>query len=183
MDHQFNNKFDNHSQSNHYCFHKRCCPPIVINCPTGPEGPVGPAGPSGITNQSFASFTDYAALFSNAKPMNLYPNITDPLKNITSQSTTALQLQPGFYHISYAVSTLLTTPGYMQITPYYNQYAHIENGIYSKTGVAQTTAEGSQTFIIEVKEPTIFTLTFNSNVAHTDGQLSLSIIKLESCSS
>lgn len=146
---------------------------------TGPTGVTGPTGASGLSQQSFAFFTDYAALFVNASPMNLYPNITDPTQNITSKSTTELELQPGFYHISYTVSTILRTAGYMQITPYYNQFAHIENGIYSKTGTNQTTAEGGQTFIIKVTNPTSFTLTFNSDVAHTDGQLSLTIIKLE----
>ena len=111
--------------------------------------------------------------------MDFFSEIKDTTQNIIPSSTSAIQLQPGFYIINYTISTLLTTDGYIQITPSYNGMAHMEHSVYSRTGLARTTAEGSQTFIIEVKEPTNLTLTFNSNVAHTEGQLSLTIIKLE----
>lgn len=111
--------------------------------------------------------------------MNLFPSITDSTGNITSPQTTSIGLQPGFYLINYSVSALLTTPGYMQVTPSYNGAAHIEFGVYSRTGQPQNTAQGSATFIIQVSQPTVFTLTFSSNVSHTEGQLSLTILKLE----
>ena len=39
--------------------------------------------------------------------------------------------------------------------------------------------EGSSHFIIEVTQATPFTVNYNSNVANTDGQLTLVIVKLE----
>lgn len=149
---------------------------------TGAEGPIGPTGntgPSGITNQSFASFANFQEAYTNGTQLNLFPSIIDLSQNIISNSQTTVRLQPGFYIINYYVSTLLTTDGYMQITPYYNNASHIEFGIYSRTGTAQSTAEGSTTFIIQVLSPTNFSLTFNSNSRATSGQLSLTIIKLE----
>ena len=109
----------------------------------------------------------------------LSQSIADTTGNITSTSTTSLLLQPGFYQISLEVSTILSTAGYMQITPAYNGAPHIEFGIYSRTGSPQNTAEGSSHFIIEVTQATPFTVNYNSNVANTDGQLTLVIVKLE----
>ncbi len=146
---------------------------------TGPTGATGATGPRGIETQSFASFADFAKAFVNAQPMALYPSIADTTGNITATSTTSLLLQPGFYQISLEVSTILTTAGYMQITPAYNGAPHIEFGIYSRTGSPQNTAEGSSHFIIEVTQATPFTVNYNSNVANTDGQLTLVIVKLE----
>lgn len=146
---------------------------------TGPIGATGATGPRGIETQSFASFADFARAFENAQPMPLYQSIADTTGNITSTSTTSLLLQPGFYQISLEVSTILSTAGYMQITPAYNGAPHIEFGIYSRTGSPQNTAEGSSHFIIEVTQATPFTVNYNSNVANTDGQLTLVIVKLE----
>lgn len=146
---------------------------------TGPRGATGATGPRGIETQSFASFADFARAFENAQPMPLYQSIADTTGNITSTSTTSLLLQPGFYQISLEVSTILSTAGYMQITPAYNGAPHIEFGIYSRTGSPQNTAEGSSHFIIEVTQATPFTVNYNSNVANTDGQLTLVIVKLE----
>lgn len=153
-----------------------------ITGPTGPTGPIGATGatgPRGIETQSFASFADFARAFENAQPMPLYQSIADTTGNITSTSTTSLLLQPGFYQISLEVSTILSTAGYMQITPAYNGAPHIEFGIYSRTGSPQNTAEGSSHFIVEVTQATPFTVNYNSNVANTDGQLTLVIVKLE----
>ena len=146
---------------------------------TGPIGATGATGPRGIETQSFASFADFARAFENAQPMPLYQSIAVTTGNITSTSTTSLLLQPGFYQISLEVSTILSTAGYMQITPAYNGAPHIEFGIYSRTGSPQNTAEGSSHFIIEVTQATPFTVNYNSNVANTDGQLTLVIVKLE----
>ena len=146
---------------------------------TGPIGATGATGPRGIETQSFASFADFARAFENAQPMPLYQSIADTTGNITSTSTTSLLLQPGFYQISLEVSTILSTAGYMQITPAYNGAPHIEFGIYSRTGSPQNTAEGSSHFIVEVTQATPFTVNYNSNVANTDGQLTLVIVKLE----
>lgn len=217
-----NSFFENNCQQNkdNRCCHP-CCPPIIVNCstgPTGPQGIPGPTGPQGIpgktgatgpqgvpgptgpqgipgstgpqgipgatgpsaiTNQSFASFINYATQFSNNETMSLYPSITDSLQNITSLDDKRIQLQPGYYLVNYEVSAIFSTDGYMQITPYYNDAPHIEFGIYSRVGLARETTEGSSTFIIKVETPTLFTLTFSSNAAHTDGQVTMTILKLE----
>lgn len=146
---------------------------------TGATGATGATGPRGLGTQSFASFADFADSFVDNQPMALHPSIADTTQNITSTSTTRLLLQPGFYQISLEVSTILTTAGYMQITPAYNGAPHIEFGIYSRTGSPQNTAEGSSHFLIEVTQATPFTVNYNSNVANTDGQLTLVIVKLE----
>lgn len=214
-----NSFFENNSQQNRncdacHCWYPKnnCCPPIIVNCATGPvgptgpqgipgatgatgatgiQGPTGPTGPqgipgatgptgsSGITNQSFASFANYAMQFANNETIPLYPSIVDPTQNISPLDIKRIQLQPGYYLINYEASALLATDGYMQITPYYLSAAHIEFGIYSRTGLAKETAEGSCTFMIQVETPTVFSLTFSSNTSHTEGQVTLTILKLE----
>lgn len=164
-------------EQEHLC---QCCRPININCLSGITGPTGPTGSSGgLANQSFASFANYATIFTNNAPMNLYQDVADITGNITPLNTTTIQLQPGFYQIQYSVSALLTNPGYIQITPSYNGASHIEFGIYANINTARSSAWGSQSIIIEVPTTTTFTLTFSSNTTHTEGQLTLTILKLE----
>ena len=165
--------------------------PTGVTGPTGPIGNTGPTGvtgatgntgatgPSGITNQSFASFYTFAVAFENATQISLSQTVTDTTQNITQPEPTMILLQPGYYEINFSVSTILTTGGYMQITPSYNGTPHLVYGIYSRTNATQETAEGSSSIIIYAPTQTQFSLTYNSNVANTDGQVALTIVKLE----
>lgn len=88
-------------------------------------------------------------------------------------------LAPGYYLVSYHVSTLLSTPGYMQVTPSYNGASHIEFGIYFKTTGNVASAYGSNSIIIDVPAETTFTLTYNSNVVSSDGTVTITFLKLQ----
>lgn len=150
--------------------------------PTGMMGPQGNRGPTGATgsidNQTFAFYVNYAAVFENAAPLKLYSNITDTTGYIEHISNTTLSLKEGYYQIDYRVTTLLRTPGYIQITPVYNGASHIEFGAYDNTSINNETSIGTNTFIIEVSAPTTFFLQFNSSSIATDGTLSLIIHRL-----
>lgn len=74
---------------------------------------------------------------------------------------------------------LLATPGYAQITPFYDGAPHIEFGIYAKTGDNNVTAAGSTTVIVGITSRSNFSLTFNSPVTNSEAQLTLSIVKME----
>ncbi len=147
--------------------------------PTGPTGAAGPTGPTGITTQAFASYANYGERYVDAAQIPLYPVITDTTGNITETSQTAITLNPGYYHITFQVSMLLATPGYAQITPFYDGAPHIEFGIYAKTGDNNVTAAGSTTVIVGITSRSNFSLTFNSPVTNSEAQLTLSIVKME----
>ena len=153
--------------------------------PTGPQGPpgergaTGPTGPTGaVPAQPFASFATFAIGFTNASQIPFGTVTADPSGQIVLTDTTHITLAPGYYLISYHVSSILRTAGYMQITPFYNGRSYIEYGIYFKTGSAASSAYGSNAIIIQVEEQTRFSLTFNSDVSNSDGTATIAVVKL-----
>ena len=161
------------------CFKPSCCP---CRGPQGPQGEPGPQGPQGepgaIEDDIFASFITFEIPFPNAQPIPINISMADPTGNIVLSDTTHVALMPGYYYISYSVSTILDTAGYMQITPSYNGTAHLESGIYFRTNTDSSSAYGSNSIIIYVPEQTRFSLTYNSNVENRSGAATISILKL-----
>ncbi|WP_215698923.1 hypothetical protein [Clostridium sp. MCC353] len=95
-----------------------------------------------------------------------------------TQDNQRITLAAGSYLISYQVSGLLKEKGYMQITPYYNNAVHINEGIYFMTGEGVSSAAGSAYLIVETSGGTTFSLTFNSNVVISEAQTTMTILKL-----
>ncbi|WP_286200875.1 collagen-like protein [[Clostridium] symbiosum] len=146
---------------------------------TGSNGATGPTGATGAAPEDvFASFATFALQFVNATQIQMGTSTADPTGQIVLTDLTRIALAPGYYLISYHVSAILATPGYMQITPSYNGSPHIEYGIYFKTGTDYTSAYGSNSIIIEVLQETFFTLTYNSNVSSSEGTATIAIVKL-----
>ena len=104
--------------------------------------------------------------------------VEDTTGNIVLTDATHITLMPGYYAISYQVSAILVDISYMQITPAYNGRAHLEYGIYFKTGTERTTAFGAVSFIIEVPETTTLSLYFNSPTTGQEGTATMVIFKL-----
>lgn len=150
--------------------------------PQGLPGATGATGPTGATGAPppdvFAAFATFAIPFVNAAQIPLGTVTADPTGQIVLTDNTRITLAPGYYLISYHVSTLLSTPGYMQITPFYNGASHIEYGIYFKTGFNVTSAYGSNSIIIYVPAETRFSLTYNSNVQSSDGTATITVLQL-----
>lgn len=149
---------------------------------TGPQGATGPQGVTGPTGAApddvFASFVNYATRFTNADPIGFSTSIADSTGQIVLTSPTQITLSPGYYFISFHVSTLLRPAGYMQITPSYGGTAHIEVGIYFRTSGDLATANGSSSVIIQVTEQTNFTLTYNSDATSVEGAATVTVIQL-----
>ena len=147
--------------------------------PTGATGSTGPTGPAGEAPADvFASFGNYAAQFTVGQLIPLYPVVTDPTGQITNTDQTRITLEPGYYWISYNVSALFATPNYMQITPSYNGRPHLETGIYFATNANGSSAGGAVSIILEAPERTVFTLTYSGSGPATEGQVNLTILKL-----
>ncbi|QNM05780.1 hypothetical protein [Qiania dongpingensis] len=136
----------------------------------------GPAGKA--PDDVFASFANYAVLLTNGSRIPLNPQVSDPAGQILYDGPANIILEPGYYLISYGVSAILRSAGYMQITPFYNNAAHIETGVYFKTGSDSSSASGSTYFILYVPSQTVFNLTFNGPDTAIDAEVSLTILKL-----
>ena len=66
----------------------------------------------------------------------------------------------------------------MQVTPFYNGGAHLEYGIYFKTGSDSSSVYGANFIIIYVPSQTLFSLTYNGTEEGRDGAAGLTIIQL-----
>lgn len=153
---------------------------------TGPTGPIGPIGPTGavptIPEDIFASFNNYALSPANATLLPLNTAVNDPTGQIISTDGERITLASGYYLVSYQVSGLFSSPGYFQVTPYYNNASAIINGVYfmtgSWTGEGYFSGSGSVNFILHVPSPTQFSLTFNSNTTVTEFQATITFFRL-----
>ncbi len=136
-------------------------------------------GPAGLVpDDVFASFKNFALAPDNAALLPLYPGVEDPSGQIVVQDNQRILLAEGYYLISYQVSGLFREKGFMQITPYYNDAAHLDEGIYFMTGDGVSSAAGSAHLIVDASEGTRFSLTFNSNVTVTEVQTTMTVLKL-----
>ena len=162
--------------------------------PTGPTGPpgeigptgaqgvpgeVGPTGPTGEAPQdSFASFLNTQYPMTSGIQIALLPDVTDTTGNITQPDVTKIGLAPGYYLISYKVSCLFRQASYMQVTPSYNGTSHLETGIYFATSTEGSSACGSAYLIVRAPTATQFSLTFTSSSSATDGEINVTVLKL-----
>ena len=153
--------------------------PAGMQGPAGATGPTGPTGPQGaVPNDIFASFIGVSELFTNGSQLLLFPAITDPTGNITETDLMHVQLQAGYYLVSYSVSAIFNTPSYMQVTPFYNGVSHLETGVYFATSANGSSAAGSAHFILEAPSPTPFTLTYSGHIDAREGTITLTFLKL-----
>lgn len=140
---------------------------------------LGSTGPTGVTPENvFGSFYDFALRPDNNTLLPIVTSIPDITGQISVSQGNRIILAPGYYLVSYEVSGLFSTPGYMQITPAYNNLPHIQEGIYFMGQADRSSASGSAHFIIETPEGTSLTLTFNSSSVLTEVQMTMSILKL-----
>lgn len=130
---------------------------------TGFDGAAGSA-----PNDVFASFVNYMAQFPNASLIPIEVSVLDPTNQIPLTALSHISLAPGYYLISYQVSAMLRTSGYMQVTPFYNGAAHIEFSIYFRIIGDQASAYGSVSLILDTPPGTTWSLTYNSNSANIE---------------
>ena len=148
----------------------------------GPEGPQGPAGPQGDPGEpgviARASFVTYMQQFASGAPISFATAEADGTGRITQPSSTQVGLEPGTYFVTYHISAVLETAGYLQITPSYSGGAHLEYGVYGRTADASVTVNGSAAFLAVIPEATVLTLNANASAAVRDGAMTMVILSL-----
>ena len=160
--------------------------PTGVQGPTGPtglEGPTGPTGPTGaagiVPDDVFASFFNYQYPLVRGRQLAVFPDVTDPTGNITQPALEQIALAPGYYLISYKVSAIFRQANYMQVTPSYNGVPHLETSIYFAVNAdGGGSACGSGFLILRAPVATTFFLTYSGSADATDGEISLTILKL-----
>lgn len=125
-----------------------------------------------------ASFFTFMQQFQNGSPMVLFPAVSDPTGQITALSDTQIQLSPGTYFVSYHVSSVLDTAGYLQVTPSFSDRPFLEYGVYGRTGTDNVSMSGSSAFLAVIPEETVFTLNINTSSANREGEATLVFLKL-----
>ena len=126
----------------------------------------------------FASFLNYQYLLTPGTLITMFPDVTDPTGNITQRDLEHIQLEPGYYLISYKVAAIFREANYMQITPYYNGTAHLETGIYFATSAAGASATGASFLILYAPTATELSLTYTGSANAYDGEIDMTILKL-----
>ena len=116
--------------------------------------------------------------FASGAPISLTTAVADETGRITQPSATQVALAPGTYLVTYHISAVLETAGYLQITPSYGGSAHLEYGVYGRTADASVTVNGSASFLAEVPDTTVLTLNANSSAAVRDGAVTMVILAL-----
>lgn len=145
----------------------------------GAPGVDGAPGAPGLPGMSAAaSFVTFMQQFQNGTPMTLLPAVSDPTGQITALSDTRIQLSPGTYFVSYHVSAVLDTAGYLQVTPSFSDRPFLEFGVYGRTGIDSVSMSGSSAFLAVIPEETVFTLNINTSSATREGEATLVFLKL-----
>lgn len=157
--------------------------PTGVQGPTGPTGLEGPTGPTGaagtVPDDVFASFFNYQYPLVRGRQLAVFPDVTDPTGNITQPALEQIALAPGYYLISYKVSAIFRQANYMQVTPSYNGVPHLETSIYFAVSAdGGGSACGSGFLILRAPVATTFFLTYSGSADATDGEISLTILKL-----
>ena len=125
-----------------------------------------------------ASFVTYMQQFASGAPISFAMAEADGTGRITQPSSTQVGLEPGTYFVTYHISAVLDTAGYLQITPSYSGGAHLEYGVYGRTADASVTVNGSAAFLAVIPEATVLTLNANASAAVRDGAMTMVILSL-----
>lgn len=147
--------------------------------PRGEQGERGPAGPPGCPrNNIFATFLGQGIIMPENASLPLKVDIPDITENISPCNSYSVTLNPGYYAIYYYVSTVMKKPGFIKLTPIFND---CEQTAY--TGYAEAARRGealdiSRYFIIEILSDSTLFFVWDSSASASKINMNLSIEKL-----
>lgn len=117
----------------------------------GEQGPRGPAGPAGcLQNNIFAAFSAQKAALPKNANLPLKVTVPDITGNITPCSSCSIALNPGFYSFYYYVSTEMKAPGFVRLTPVFNNCTQPAYMGYSVVKKRREQIVLSRYFIVEI---------------------------------
>lgn len=147
--------------------------------PRGDPGPRGPAGPPGYPQNSvFASFMEQKLLLPENFNLPLKVNIPDTTGNISPYDSCSVILNPGYYAIHYYISTVMETPGFIKLTPVFNDSMQNVFTGYAESRNYREILEISRYFIIEIFRASPLFFVWNSSANISEININLIVQKL-----
>lgn len=156
--------------------------PQGVTGPMGPKGEPGargPAGPPGYPQNSvFASFLDSKLLLPESANIPLKVDIPDTTGNISPCGSHSVILSPGYYTIYYYISTVMKTPGFIKLTPVFNDCLQTIYTGYAKTKKRKELLEISRYFMIEILSTSPLFFTWHSSANTSKINMNIIVQKL-----
>ncbi len=147
--------------------------------PRGEPGPRGPAGPPGYPQNSiFASFADKELIIPERASIPLKMEIPDITQNISLCDSSSIALTPGYYIISYYISTMMRRPGFIKLTPIFNDCKQTMYTAYAEAVKRKEMLVIARYFIIEIPTGSRLFFTWHSSAGVSKINMNLSIVKL-----
>lgn len=147
--------------------------------PRGEPGARGPAGPPGYPQNSiFASFLGQELIVPENASLPLRMNIPDVTRNIILCNNCSVGLTPGYYVISYYLSTVMRRHGFIRLTPILNDCKQTMYSAYAEASKRRELLVLSRYFIVEIPDGTTLFFDWNSSAGASKINMNLSIQKL-----
>lgn len=147
--------------------------------PMGPRGEPGPAGPPGYPQNSiFATFSGQEMIMPENANLPFKTEIPDDTRNISLCNNCAVTLTPGYYAISYYISTQMKRHGSVSLTPIFNDCEQPSYSAYAQASKKKEILTLDRYFIVKIPAQTLLLFVWNSSVGASRINMNLSIEKL-----
>ncbi len=147
--------------------------------PRGEPGARGPAGPPGYPQSSiFATFSGQNMILPESASLPLKIDIPDVTHNITPCNNFSVALTPGYYAVSYYVSTVMRRHGFIKLTPIFNECKQPLYSAYAESAKRKEMLTVSRYFIVEIPTGSALFFAWHSSEGASKIDMSLSIEKL-----
>ncbi len=147
--------------------------------PRGEPGPCGPAGPPGYPQNSiFALFSGKELIMPESASLPLKIQIPDITQNISLCNSCSVALTPGYYVISYYISTVMKRHGFIKLTPIFNDCKQTMYTAYAEAEKRKEILVISRYFIIEIPTGSTLFFAWHSSAGVSKINMNLSIEKL-----
>lgn len=147
--------------------------------PRGEPGARGPAGPPGYPQSSiFATFSAQELIVPASASLSLRTEIPDVTQNIVPGSSCSISLTPGYYVISYYLSTVMKRHGLVRLTPIFNDCRQNLYGACAESARRKELLVLSRYFIVGIPAGTTLFFDWHSSLGASRINMDLSIQKL-----
>ncbi len=147
--------------------------------PKGEPGERGPVGPPGYPQNSiFASFLGQELVMPESASLPLKMEIPDITQNISLCNNCSVTLTPGYYAISYYISTVMKGHGFIKLTPIFNNCKQTIYTTYAETAKRKELLVLSRYFIIGIQTGSTLFFAWQSSAGASKINMNLSIEKL-----
>ncbi len=147
--------------------------------PRGEPGARGPAGPPGYPQNSiFATFSGQELIVPERASLPLKIEIPDVTRNISLCSDCSVTLTPGYYVISYYISTVMKGHGFIKLVPVFNNGKQTMYAAYAESAKRKELLTISRYFIIEIPSESVLFFAWHSSEGASKINMNISIEKL-----